>query len=194
MKLFSTDLYDRPAPELIGGDDVVTEGSYVSFATFSTDRVYRYVLGRVWNDYAPFLVVGMLNPSKAGADENDPTVRRVLAFAHRDRFGGLLVWNAAALVSTDPSALKGHTDPVGPRNYQAIQTCIGRPPLAKSVVAWGAPKNKTIGRILGRTYVQAASCRPLWRFGEPTKAGHPRHPLYLRSDTPIVRHDGRITR
>lgn len=176
---------DSP-PELLTGPDVVTEGTRGSWATFSVNRCYRYLLARVWDDHTPMLVVGMLNPSKAGAYDDDPTIRRVLGFARRDQYGGVLVWNACALIATDPRELVRGDDPVGPRNYEAIRAALGASILARSVLAWGRPPNKRIRRLLERAWIEAAWRCPSWSFGEPTKQGYPRHPLYLRADTPIV--------
>ena len=193
---FETD-YTGPAPAWLTGHDVVTEGNFGSWATFSTDRQYRYLLGRVWDVDAPTFVVGMLNPSKAGglhADgkpDNDPTITRCLGFARRERMGSLLVWNACALIATDPRELIKHEDPCGPRNHEVMAVAIGEPKPVRAVIAWGCPLNSSIKRRLQTAYANAAdSGRRLYRFGEPTKDGWPRHPLYLRSDTPIVECDG----
>ena len=189
--------YSGPAPTWLTGPDVVTEGDFGSWATFSTDRQYRYLLGRIWDTDRPTLVLGMLNPSKAGGlrddgqPDNDPTVRRGLGFAKRDHYGSLIVWNACALISTDPKELTKHDDPYGPRNTEAIFAASRVPTLARAVIAWGRPQDAAVGRLLRTAYAHAASAgRRLYRFGEPTKDGWPRHPLYLRSDTPIVECDG----
>lgn len=74
---------------------------------------YRYELTRRW---APGPLVGwvMLNPSRADAHTDDPTVRRCVGFAHRWGYGGLIIRNLYALRATDPAALADHLDPVGP--------------------------------------------------------------------------------
>lgn len=179
------------APVIMHGNDVVTEGDWSSWAVFSADRVYRYLLGRFW-DYEkglfwrrPCLTVGMLNPSKAGAYHNDPTVRRVIRFGKDNDFGGVIVWNANALVSTNPRGLRSAADPVGPRNPEAMKIALCRPLLVKAVVAWGRPLNRAMEHHLKRVLIEARMRRPLWSFGPPTKGGWPRHPLYLRADTPI---------
>lgn len=176
-----------PAKVLLDGDDVVTEGNVDSWAIFSADGVYRYLLGRQWDPDSAWLVVGMLNPSSAGAFRNDPTIRRLLGFARRDGYGGLLVWNAMAMIATNPHDLLKADDPAGPRNPEAIRVAMS-PVLARCVVGWGRPRNKAMVRAINRAEIEARSQRPLWRFGDPTKDGWPRHPLYLRAETPIVRH------
>src|SRR4051812_28327830 len=60
-------------------------------ATFSEDRSRRFELVRDWRDEigAPQTTVlfGMLNPSKAGEHDDDPTVRKTIGFARRWGFG-----------------------------------------------------------------------------------------------------------
>lgn len=173
-----------PAPELLTGYDVITEGDAGSWATFSACRAYRYVLGRQWEPLAPWMVICMLNPSKADASEPDPTITRVLGFAKRDHFGGILAVNAFALRATDPRKLRTAVNPVGHRNNEAIENAIGRPLLAKAVAAWGVPKWKFVrGRCGQLSWLMG---RSLWTLGPRTKGGYPRHPLYLRADTPII--------
>jgi len=51
-------------------------GDERSGAIFSDDGRFRYRLWRVWDRAKPQALFTMLNPSKAGAIENDPTVER----------------------------------------------------------------------------------------------------------------------
>jgi hypothetical protein len=178
---------EGPAPKLIDGDDVVTVGSARSWATFSKDGVYRYVLGRQWNPDQAWLVVGMLNPSKADSDDDDPTIRRLVAFAKRDQCGGLLVWNAMAMITPYPKTLhecllRGG-DVVGPRNVEVMRRAVRAPLLARCVVAWGRPPYRRLEKLVRRAATETGCLRELWRFGPATKHGWPRHPLYLRADT-----------
>ena len=62
---------EGPPPKLLTGDDLSIEGSKISWAIFSKDRLYRYLLGRLWHEDYPWFVCGMLNPSKADATEDD---------------------------------------------------------------------------------------------------------------------------
>ena len=61
-------------------------------------------LTRRWAEGPP-LVVCMLNPSTADAEEDDPTIRRCVGFAKRDGFAALEVVNLFAFRATDPKAM-----------------------------------------------------------------------------------------
>lgn len=151
----------------------------VSGAWLSDCGLYRYALWRVWDASLPLLVVCMLNPSTADGLANDPTIRRNIAFTKRDGFGGILVVNLCAFRSTDPANLKTAGDAFGPLNefavYQAAQ--IGGTVL----VAWGAAK---INPMFVLERFRSAGARVVC-LGK-TKDGHPRHPLYVRGDQPMV--------
>ena len=148
---------------------------------------YRYTLWRRWTG-APMVAFVMLNPSVANAYQLDPTVRRCCGFAHDWGYGGLLVLNAFALRSTDPRALKGHPDPVGPDNDyylgRACDLCEGRPDF---VVAWGnhGHLNDRAGDVLQLLHDHGV--RP-WCLGH-TKTGAPKHPLYVAADAPRFLYD-----
>lgn len=61
-------------------------------AVLSPDGVYRYELRRSWNP-RPACGWIMLNPSRADATDDDPTVRRCLGFASAWGYGSLLIHN-----------------------------------------------------------------------------------------------------
>jgi hypothetical protein len=157
------------------------------WANFDPTRAYRYTLHRRWDpEPGPMTRSGgrvcfcLLNPSTADARVLDPTLKRCLGFARRWGFGHMEVVNAFALRSTQPAALKKHPDPVGPGNDRAILRAAKRADLV--VVGWGTHatwqgRHEVLGDLL------ASVCEPMrWAL---TKDGHPRHPLYLRSDCAI---------
>jgi hypothetical protein len=152
-------------------------------ATFSaTDQTYRYALSRDWDDRPPIVFI-MLNPSAADAFADDPTIRRCIRFARQWQAGGLLVLNLFGLRATDPRALRQHPDPVGPDNDQVIREEL-RGCLGVVVCAWGVH-----GTLHGRdrqmlALLDGLGVTPLC-LGT-TKAGQPRHPLYVASSTPSV--------
>ena len=176
---------DGPPPMILTGADVVTVGTAAAWATFDYAGRHRYLLGRLWDVLSPRLIVGMINPSSAGV-ENDPTVRRVIGFARRDYFGGILIWNACSLISTDPKGLKNNPNRIGPRNDEAIMGSIEYPALSRCVFACGNPPDSTVGEDLGRAWDMVAEHRQLWQFGTPTKQGWPRHPVRLAGNTPMI--------
>ena len=122
----------------------------------------------------------MLNPSTADAFADDPTIRRCASFARREGCGGIKVVNLFALRATDPRELRRHPDPVGACNDRVIDAHA----RGLVVVAWGAGgalggRDADAARIL-----EAAGVTPVC-LGV-TAGGQPRHPLYVRGDTPLV--------
>lgn len=151
-----------------------------SVAVFSDDLVYRYVLRREWGEpdraHHDVLTWIMLNPSTADAERNDPTLTRCQSFSRAWGWPGFAVVNLYALRSTDPRALRGHPDPVGPAN----RTFLHRAALGPAVVAWG-----THGGAWAREW--ASGMFPLRGFVPLclgiTKDGSPLHPLYVPGAT-----------
>jgi hypothetical protein len=151
-------------------------------ARISPCGLYRYRLTREWSD-TPLLPFVMLNPSTADADDDDPTIRRCMAFARREGAGGIVVGNQFAFRSTDPEALRTAADPFGPDNERALfeiaeEASVSGMPI---VCAWGAHGGHNNHHIV---ILQRAGAR-LVCLGM-TKDGHPRHPLYVRGDQPLV--------
>lgn len=147
---------------------------------------YRYGLERRWDRRAAMLPIIMLNPSTADADIDDPTIRRCMAFARRDGFGGIAVGNLFAFRATSPETMMAASDPIGPLGSIALDELLSGAASAKAPVlaAWGAH-----GAHRGRAEMVAISARGLGAqlvcLGT-TKQGHPRHPLYVRGDQPFV--------
>lgn len=143
------------------------------------DGDYRYSLRRAWGDSGRCTFV-MLNPSTADATQDDPTIRRCLGFARRLGCGELVVVNLYAWRATDPAALRRASDPFGPHNFAAVAQAACD---AKYVVAaWGVnaqPEPALYARRLLNEYGK------VYALGF-TKDGHPRHPLYVKADAPLV--------
>jgi len=163
----------------------------VGKATFSDDHRYRYDLVRCWpkdlTTVADLCLWVMLNPSSAGADTDDPTVRKCQGFARRWGFGGIVVVNLFGLVATDPTALVGHPAPVGRDTDLVISEWLDDPQVGAVIEAWGAhPFAASSGRAteVGAT-VRAAKSDLVWRLGS-TKSGAPKHPLYVPYTTNAV--------
>ncbi len=61
-------------------------------AVIDKTGLYRYLLWREWEVNQPKLVFIMLNPSKADADIDDPTLRRCINFAKSWGCGSLVIY------------------------------------------------------------------------------------------------------
>lgn len=144
-----------------------------SWADISEDGLYRYVLGRRWDDSLPECVFIMLNPSTADASQDDPTIRRCISFAKSFGCGSLLVGNLYAFRATDPRDLFTAAEPTGgPRNTAVLTDLLTRG--AATVAAWGVhAKPARVAEVLrlpGADRLTALAT---------TKDGAPRHPLYV---------------
>lgn len=123
----------------------------------------------------------MLNPSTADAQIDDPTIRSCVRLARGLGYGSFEVVNLFAFRATNPDALGRESSPVGPQNDWMIEAAILRCDIG--VMAWGAHpiaenRSRTV-RSLIRSRRPATYC-----LGK-TKAGAPRHPLYVKSGTPL---------
>ena len=153
--------------------------NYVSKnAHISLDGQYRYTLEREWDTGHGACVFIGLNPSTADAKEDDPTIRRCVAFAKAWGYKRLVMVNAYAFRVTDPKHLKKITDPVGQVNDIVLRGVCRE---AKMVVAcWG----NNIERIRQDNLLLMLDNLHVLRL---TKKGFPAHPLYLPGNlTPVV--------
>jgi hypothetical protein len=152
-----------------------------SAAVLSHDGVYRYSLTRRW-DAGPVVRWIMLNPSIADHRVDDPTIRRCMAFSRRWGCAGIVVHNLFALRATDPRELRQHPNPIGPDNDAHLRGDHHGDEVALTVCAWGA-NTAVVGRArVVEDLLGQAGVRP--HVLGLTAAGFPRHPLYVRADTP----------
>lgn len=149
-------------------------------AILSPCERYRYRLDRRWDD-GPTIAWVMLNPSTADGQVDDPTLKRITAFTRSWGYGALTVVNLYAYRATEPADLWRAGDPVGPDNDRHIYEGVAGHEV---VVAWGAHgKPERIAQVLDLIASAPAADKP-HALGL-TKAGQPRHPLYLRGDSPL---------
>ena len=154
-------------------------------AIISDCKRYRYLLTRTWDAEGPVLVYVMLNPSRADAAINDPTVLKCIAIAKSNGYGGIRVLNLFALRATDHRWLGESADPVGPDNdrHLAEQTAG-----MAVVCAWGSRKKFASPRMLDRPEIvlrileKAATSISCLRLN----GNDPGHPLYLPGDTKLI--------
>ncbi|MDA9846241.1 DUF1643 domain-containing protein [bacterium] len=151
---------------------------------FSPDRVHRYSLIHRFNllmgGNRLMLWIG-LNPSTADEQKLDPTLTRIARFSEREGMDGFWMGNLFGMRATDPKVMKAAPDPAGPENDAALLEAAAK--CEKVVAAWGVH-----GEFLDRANhtIKLLADYDLWCVGQ-TKDGHPRHPLYVRADQPLVR-------
>ncbi|MGA0337414.1 MAG: DUF1643 domain-containing protein [Vulcanococcus sp.] len=148
-------------------------------AALSSCGRYRWWLERQWQPQAPRLLFVGLNPSRATAERDDPTLRRLIAFAQAWGYGSLEVLNLFARISASPAVLRRSADPIGPQTDQWLQRRLGvlaDAPGAAVWLGWGnggrwRDRDQAVLRLLRQQAV------PLLALGL-TASGQPRHPLY----------------
>lgn len=151
-------------------------------AIFSPDRAHRYSLWRFLDEGDGDIAFIGLNPSTADETVDDPTIRRCIGFARRERRRRLWMLNLFAFRATDPKVMKRADDPVGANNDKALLAVAGTPG-ALVVACWGAHgDHQDRGRqVLALLLDAGITVHTLgW-----TKGGHPKHPLYLSKTTPL---------
>jgi len=127
----------------------------------------------------------MINPSRANADLDDPTVDRVQSLCRRLGFGRAIIGNLFAWRTPDVTELARVADPVGPDNDAHLAAIAAEADMI--VVAWGALGKIPAGHA--RRWREVADI--LERAGKPLhclthlKSGHPRHPQILIHETPL---------
>ena len=143
---------------------------------------YRYWLHR---DLGPAdkdgLVFVLLNPSTADATQDDPTIRRCVAFGKRWGYRDLTVVNLFALRATRPAVLRQFGGAaIGEHNDAVLRWARAEPRTGTVVAAWG-----NHGMHLERDAVVMRIIRPTMAL-RVTKLGCPAHPLYLPASAELA--------
>lgn len=140
--------------------------------------LFRYDLTRGLKPFETgYCVFIGLNPSTADALKDDPTIRRCVKFALRERCSRLVMLNLYAFRATDPKFLKYCGYQVGPENDRIIAHYMS---IAKvAIAAWGVNAEPERAKAVLQAHPN------LMCLGT-TKEGHPRHPLYVRADAELV--------
>jgi hypothetical protein len=147
-------------------------------AEFSPDRKYRYALWRIWQAEKAVMVVIGVNPSTANETKPDNTITKVIKIAKNNGFGGVIMMNLFGIVSSNPSILKTHTDPIGENDkwLEIILTTYGH----TTVFAWGNFKEaRTRAKEIVSRYPNAFCLAH-------NKNGSPKHPLYCLDNTKLI--------
>ena len=148
---------------------------------------YRYILGT--RGKKPIICVG-INPSTAAPDNLDPTLKSAQRIAHANGYDSFLMFNVYAQRATRPDDMERERNEwlhgENMKAFRYLLSLAGEKPTVWA--AWGAiivkrpyladciREMEAIGREVGATWCHA---------GPLSVKGHPHHPLYLKSNTPL---------
>ena len=164
-------------------------------AIFSDCNQYRYLLTRQFhtelfsNSVHKSIAFLMFNPSTADANEDDPTIRRVMGFARREKCTIVDIINLIPFITPYPSDLDPNTA-FGDRQYitYLLSTLLEH---NKVVIGWGAIGDKypdifsaALFEITQYMQTEALLASKFFCLGK-TETGHPKHPLYIKKDQPL---------
>lgn len=162
-------------------------------ACFSLAEHRRYELTRSWTTddqerYRTILFI-MLNPSKAGAKDDDPTIRRIIGFAKSFGANRVIACNLFSKIATKPIDLYkfGAIESVysESENRNIIAKNMNRAHIY--IYAWGAHGN------IGSAGLKFKAEYPNgYHIGELTKRFMPRHPLMLKGTLPLIDNDRNV--
>ena len=183
----------------VEGSSRLPLNSWQAEATLSSCGAYRWLLHRPIPSREPsseqrrlLLFVG-LNPSRADGRRDDPTLRRLQGFAHHWGYHHLVVLNLFARISPSPSLLYKCAEPIGADNDQTLRSWFqqwAQHPTWDLWLGWGVgggfrQRDETVLNMLKDVSNQRGVLSPPFVTGL-TKAGYPRHPLYLPSEVQRV--------
>ena len=148
---------------------------------------YRYILGT--RGKKPLICIGV-NPSTAAPDALDNTLKSAQRIAHSNGYDSFIMFNVYAQRATRPDDMDAELNEALHReNLRAFEYILRLSESRPAVwAAWGAviEKRKYLpGCVLDMARLGESYGAEWFCCGKRTKAGHPHHPLYLRSDAPL---------
>lgn len=155
---------------------------------------YRYILGTKGKN--PLICIG-INPSTAKPDSLDPTVKSVERIAHSNNYDSFIMFNVYSQRATNPDLMEKELNiTLHNENMKAFEYILSlyKDNNPSIWAAWGNIIEKrdylmdcvkdmiTIGEKYNTSWYSA---------GRRSVKGHPHHPLYLKSSTPLDEFDVR---
>lgn len=158
-------------------------------AEISSDGRRRWFLQRSWGDGPVVLWIG-LNPSKADAERDDATIRKMVGFTDRWGYRQMSVCNLFVERATQQRDLfKGEPAIADPRNLALLADLAGS--AAVIVACWGAPPQvrawadrRAAATQLVMDLLAVREDQDVHCLGR-TRGGFPRHPCRLAYTTPL---------
>lgn len=139
---------------------------------------YRFGIGRLSNH--PLVAICM-NPSAARDQTSDRTVNRVISASEKLGYDGWVVFNTYPERATDASNMDAFDQVLSQQNIAVITSFLKDNNITEVWGAWGDLKYEALRR--GRDAILDVLKNQdikVFHFADVTKAGNPRHPLYLK--------------
>ncbi len=152
---------------------------------------YRYILGT--RGKHPVICVG-INPSTAAPNDLDPTLKSAERIAHANGHDSFLMFNVYAQRATRPDDMERERNEWLHREnmkaFRYLLSIAGERPAVWA--AWGAiiEKRDYLADCVRDMVALSGEFDAVWyHAGAISRKGHPHHPLYLKSDTPLETFD-----
>lgn len=148
---------------------------------------YRYILGT--KGVNPLICIG-INPSTAMPDALDRTLQSVERIAHNNGFDSFVMFNVYAQRATSPDDMEMvFNRNMHEENMKAFRYILSLSENAPNVwAAWGAiiEKRDYLAKCVLDMVTAGSEYGAKWyTCGKRSVKGHPHHPLYLKSDSPL---------
>lgn len=147
---------------------------------------YRYILG-TRGDH-PLVVVG-INPSTAAPDALDHTLQSANRIAKANGYDSFLFYNVYAQRATLPTDMEPTLNAaLQAENLKAFEYLCKQSCPPHIWAAWGTivEQREYLMDCMKDLYHIGERYQATWfKAGALSKAGHPHHPLYLKSNTPL---------
>lgn len=155
----------------------------------SNDTI-RYVLGEKAHNMIACIGI---NPSTAKPNELDNTLKSVKRIAKFNGFEGWIMYNVYPQRATDPKKLdKEINHNLRLANIGLIERSIKHLRIDTVWVAYGdlIESREYLSFCMANLYASLKHLNLKWKIiGEPTRKGHPRHPLYKSTKNPFIDFD-----
>lgn len=184
------DLFGQTTPHDPGGKVRIKlpPGTIGAAEFYGARDEYRLWLSRHWGDAAaPYALWIGMNPSTADALADDPTVYREVTYTQRMlKLSRYLKCNVMDLRVTQSKVLRKPPYPV--RSELNLPTIMRLAADAERIIVCYGDLHPAL-QVHADTVVDAlrAAGYDLWCLGLTAKHKRPRHPLYVKGDTELIR-------
>ena len=145
---------------------------------------YRYILGTIGHN--PMICIG-INPSTAAPNDLDNTLKSVERVSKHNGYDSFLMFNVYPQRATDPNDMENEKNAyLHEQNLEAFDYALSLSKNPSVWAAWGTiveRRDYLISCMTDMVKIGEKHGARWFTAGKKSKAGHPHHPLYLKSDS-----------